>query len=120
MERSQSSVESSAAALRFRGFDGLRAIAALSVVVYHLSGADGRLLAHHYGRYLWLLNIGVPLFFIISGFLLYRPFVVARFDGRPRPSTREFLRRRVLRIVPGFWVALTIVCIVFNVSASPH
>jgi peptidoglycan/LPS O-acetylase OafA/YrhL len=108
------------AATRFGGFDGLRAIAALSVFVYHISVADLRPLEHHYGRYLTLLNIGVPLFFVISGFLLYRPYVVARFDDRPRPSTREFLRRRVLRIIPGFWVALTVLCVIFNVNGSPY
>jgi peptidoglycan/LPS O-acetylase OafA/YrhL len=104
---------------RFPGFDGLRAIAAVTVFVFHMFNADPRPVAHGYGRYLALLNIGVPLFFVISGFLLYRPFVIARFAGRSRPSTREFLRRRVLRIVPGFWIAFTVLCIVFNVSGSP-
>jgi peptidoglycan/LPS O-acetylase OafA/YrhL len=104
---------------RFAGFDGLRALAALSVFVFHMAYRDLRPLHHWYGRYLTLLDVGVPLFFVISGFLLYRPFVVARFDGAPRPSTREFWRRRILRIVPGFWVALTVVCIVFRVGAQP-
>ncbi len=97
---------------RFPGFDGLRAIAALSVLVYHtafLSHADqndtyGPLLAH--------LNIGVPIFFVISGFLLYRPWVAARMEGRKGPSIAGFARRRFLRIVPAYWVALTILGIV--------
>jgi peptidoglycan/LPS O-acetylase OafA/YrhL len=109
---------SRAAALRFPGFDGLRAIAACSVVVFHLSNRDLRPVAHDYGRYLTMMNFGVPLFFVISGFLLYRPFVAATFAGTARPATREFLRRRVLRVVPGFWVALTVLCILFNFNAS--
>jgi peptidoglycan/LPS O-acetylase OafA/YrhL len=106
-------------AQRFPAFDGLRAIAAVSVVVFHLTRADLRPLNHSYGRYLALLNVGVPLFFVISGFLLYRPFVLAYLTDSPRPATREFLRRRVLRIVPGFWVALTVQCIVFNLDGTP-
>jgi peptidoglycan/LPS O-acetylase OafA/YrhL len=104
---------------RFAGFDGLRALAALSVFVFHIATRDLRPLHHWYGRYLTLLDVGVPLFFLISGFLLYRPFVVARFDGAAVPSVREFWRRRILRIVPGFWVALTVICLVFRVGAEP-
>jgi peptidoglycan/LPS O-acetylase OafA/YrhL len=52
--------------------------------------------------------MGVAFFFVISGFLLYRPFLAARFAGRPGPRIRDYARRRVLRIVPAYWVALTI------------
>jgi peptidoglycan/LPS O-acetylase OafA/YrhL len=36
-----------------------------------------------------MMNFGVPLFFVISGFLLYRPFVAATFAGTalPRPAS---------------------------------
>ena len=73
---------------RFELFDGLRAIAALSVVLYHVGAigggnADGAL--RYVGR---CLAIGVPIFFAISGFLLYRPLVSARLRraGRSRAS----------------------------------
>ena len=53
--------------------------------------------------------MGVAFFFVISGFLLYRPFLAARFAGRrPPPRIRDYARRRVLRIVPAYWVALTV------------
>ena len=52
--------------------------------------------------------MGVAFFFVISGFLLYRPFLAARFAGRPGPRVRDYARRRVLRIVPAYWVALTV------------
>ena len=45
------------------------------------------------------------MFFLISGFLLYRPVAVAHLDGR-RLATRSFVRRRVLRIVPLYWFVL--------------
>lgn len=53
---------------------------------------------------------GVAVFFLISGFLLYRPFLTARRDGR-RHSLREFTFRRVVRIVPAYWVALTVLLV---------
>jgi peptidoglycan/LPS O-acetylase OafA/YrhL len=53
----------------------------------------------------------VGVFFALSGFLLYRPYLAARLAGRPQPSTRSFLRRRWLRILPAYWVALTVLAI---------
>lgn len=90
--------------------DGLRAIAALMVVGYHahppylLDGWvwDGAL----------QLNIGVTVFFVLSGFLLYRPFVAARMAGAPGPGVRPYLLRRGLRVLPGYWVALTVFALV--------
>jgi peptidoglycan/LPS O-acetylase OafA/YrhL len=96
---------------RFPLVDGLRAVAALSVLVTHtafLSGFNGRGLP---GQITSRLDIGVSLFFVISGFLLYRPFVAARFEGRPAPRVALYFRRRALRIVPAYWLALTVLAI---------
>jgi len=57
----------------------------------------------------------VALFFVISGFLLYRPFVAAHLAGRAGPGTRAFLGRRILRIVPAYWVTLFLLVYVFGV-----
>jgi peptidoglycan/LPS O-acetylase OafA/YrhL len=54
------------------------------------------------------LDLGVPVFFVISGFLLYRPFVAAQTLGAPQPSTGAYAWRRMLRIVPAYWLALTL------------
>ncbi len=63
---------------------------------------------------------GVAIFFLISGFLLYRPFLVARQRGRPY-SIPTFGRRRILRIVPAYWVALSIFLLLgFVTGISPH
>jgi peptidoglycan/LPS O-acetylase OafA/YrhL len=59
------------------------------------------------------MDAGVAVFFVISGFLLYRPFVAARMEGRPRPSVPRFFRRRALRILPAYWVALTVLSLSF-------
>lgn len=53
------------------------------------------------------MEIGVPIFFVLSGFLLYRPWVAARVQNRPVPSARRYFRRRVARIVPAYWIALS-------------
>ncbi len=49
----------------------------------------------------------MAIFFLISGFLLYRPFLVARRGDAPS-RVSAYARRRVLRIVPAYWAALTI------------
>ena len=59
-------------------------------------------------RYAQRLEVGVAIFFVISGFVLYRPFVAARLDGRPLPLLGRFAGRRALRIVPAYWLALTV------------
>jgi peptidoglycan/LPS O-acetylase OafA/YrhL len=93
---------------RFPLFDGLRAIAALSIVVTHCAAITGFNTGNPLGAYTARLNMGVAFFFVISGFLLYRPFLAARFAGRPVPRIRDYARRRVLRIVPAYWVALVV------------
>jgi peptidoglycan/LPS O-acetylase OafA/YrhL len=101
------------------GFDGLRAIAALLVVVVHVGAASGFTFRSSLGRYTSRGEIGVSVFFLISGFLLYRPFAAAAMAGRDGPKVRSYLVRRALRIVPLYWVAL-IVTYLFTGWASVH
>ncbi len=97
---------------RFALFDALRGIAVLSVIAFHVSSVTGALDAGRAGDALTILGPqALLLFFVISGFLLYRPFVAARARGAPPPSARRYGRRRVLRIVPAYWVALTVLAI---------
>ena len=58
------------------------------------------------------MDVGVAIFFVLSGFLLFRPFIVRCLAGRPQAKTSTFLRRRSLRVLPGYWFALTF-CVVF-------
>ena len=97
---------------RFPLLDSVRAIAALSVVVFHAAywsriTETGSAAAPFLSR----LDVGVTVFFVLSGFLLYRPFVRSRLLGGPRPAAAAYGWRRVLRIVPAYWVALTIIVI---------
>jgi peptidoglycan/LPS O-acetylase OafA/YrhL len=94
---------------RFELVDPLRAIAAIAVLGTHaafFAGAEypGSLLGHFTVR----LEVGVAIFFCISGFLLYRPFVVARQRAQAMPAVGAYAWRRFLRIVPAYWLALTL------------
>lgn len=102
---------------RFPCFDGLRAIAAGGVLLVHVALLTGFTARHGstWGPYFARAEMGVALFFLISGFLLYRPFVASAMDGRARPAIWPYLRRRALRIVPAYWVALTLLVVVFDV-----
>jgi peptidoglycan/LPS O-acetylase OafA/YrhL len=91
--------------------DSLRAIAALGVVLTHVFVFTGVVQHHWWGAVPANLSVGVSVFFVLSGFLLYRPFFNAELTGAPRPRLRDFARRRVLRIVPAYWVALTVLAI---------
>jgi len=93
---------------RFASLDGFRAIAALGVVVYHVAGYAGQTNADTVGaRFLNNLgNYGVAVFFLLSGFLLYRPFVMHWFRDEPAPDPIVYLRHRFLRILPAYWLAL--------------
>ena len=102
----------------FAGFDGLRAIAALGVLVCHV-GLQSGLGRPQHGAGPWLsrADVGVALFFVLSGFLLYRPFVAARIDGGPARGNRRYLRNRFLRIFPAYWLALTVLAVVVDTRA---
>jgi len=104
----------------FPALDGLRAIAAIVVVIYHTSNTvayfaeplnrsatDTRGVwagANILGRF---GNWGVSIFFVLSGFLLYRPFVASWLGGRSVGSLTTYIARRLTRIVPAYWVVLT-------------
>jgi peptidoglycan/LPS O-acetylase OafA/YrhL len=100
-----------APAVRLDALDGLRGLAALGVLVLHVwmfsYGDSGKppkgLLDFAIGE----LRLGVQLFFVLSGFLIFRPFVAAALDGARRaPSLGRYAIRRAARILPGYWLAL--------------
>ena len=95
----------------FELFDGLRAVAVLFVLCSHVAVAMGYTGTEWPGRITNRFSIGVTIFFVISGFLLYRPFVRARMSERSFPNVRRYALRRFLRIMPAYWVALTVLAI---------
>jgi peptidoglycan/LPS O-acetylase OafA/YrhL len=94
---------------RFPLVDSLRAVAAGSVLLLHTAGAADRLGPHALGaEYLQRLNVGVWIFFVISGFVLFRPFALSHLRGEPEPRAGVYAWRRAARIVPAYWVALAV------------
>jgi peptidoglycan/LPS O-acetylase OafA/YrhL len=103
---------------RLVGVEGLRAIAALSVLFGHVIAHGSP--SSHLGIFDdWLranLDSGLTLFFTLSGFLLYRPFAAAVLRGTKLPSARGYLRNRALRILPAYWVILLLVALVLGAA----
>jgi peptidoglycan/LPS O-acetylase OafA/YrhL len=94
---------------RFPLIDGLRAVAAIGVLITHSAISSGLVTTSATGyRYAQRLEVGVTIFFVISGFVLYRPFLLARVDAK------RYAWRRALRIVPAYWIALTVTAIVLG------
>lgn len=104
--------------------DGLRALAILLVVWHHL---------YRWGAGDWNIwkqpilrssadfgFIGVLLFFVLSGFLLFLPYARALVGGAPWPSTWSFYRRRALRILPVYFVALAVLALLVAVAHAMH
>lgn len=106
-------------ARRFPLVDALRALAALAVVGTHTAYFAGAYAGGTaLGPYAQRLESGVTLFFLISGFLLYRPFVAARAADAPAPATGPYAWRRALRIVPAYWTALAVTLVLVGTAGG--
>jgi peptidoglycan/LPS O-acetylase OafA/YrhL len=74
------------------------------VLALHVATQSGYLSTG--GAWAWLLSrgeIGVPVFFTLSGLLLYRPWVPSLLEGRSTPAAGRYLWKRALRILPAYW-----------------
>jgi peptidoglycan/LPS O-acetylase OafA/YrhL len=89
---------------------GLRGLAAFAVVCLHtfsLSGNPSSLPS----PLTWLFSMGgagVDVFFTLSAFLLTLPFVASEFESEPTPNLRVYAKRRLLRILPAYYVQIAI------------
>lgn len=106
---------------RLQGIQGLRALAAIGILTWHVwvhSAPEGK--SFDLGpveRYVIpQLALGVTLLFLLSGFLLYRPFAAAIIRGTERPSLARYLVNRFWRIFPAYWVILLVTVFVFQTS----
>jgi peptidoglycan/LPS O-acetylase OafA/YrhL len=95
---------------RLEALDGLRGLAALGVLVLHVWMFSYGDLHRPPKGFLDLvvgeLRLGVQVFFVLSGFLIFRPFVAAALDGTRGPRLGRYVIRRAARILPAYWAAL--------------
>jgi peptidoglycan/LPS O-acetylase OafA/YrhL len=103
---------------RNRVLDGYRAVAAVGVLTTHVAFQTGAVGAGTLGALAGRLDLGVALFFVLSGFVLYRPYARALLTAAPAPSLRRYLRHRGLRILPAYW--LVVVVVLATVDRAGH
>lgn len=101
--------------------EGYRAVAALMVLTTHVAFFTNAIGWPAFGPLLGRLDFGVPLFFVISGFVLFLPWVQSSLVGGPTTSVRRYLIRRWARIFPAYWLALAVAVAVVpaNLQAGP-
>lgn len=85
--------------------EAYRAGAAVLVLLTHVGFASGAGLRGPWAGWLARGDAGVPVFFILSGFLLMRPWVLADRGAGPAVRTAPYLWRRAVRLVPAYVVA---------------
>lgn len=88
---------------RFEPLDALRGIAALIVVLFHYTAQYRNFYGHAFSEQLDFKygHYGVPLFFIISGFVIFMTVNKVK-------STPEFIYKRFIRLYPTFWICMII------------
>ncbi len=93
--------------------DGVRAIACLSVITFHVSGDAHIWEMSGLGQLAVAIAMagdsGVTLFFVLSGFLLFLPYAKSLLYGGEWPAMRQFYLRRAIRIIPAYYVSLFLI-----------
>ncbi len=96
--------------------DALRALAVLAVLTTHVAFQTGTTVHSSLGPLYARLDVGVAIFFVLSGYLLGRPFVSA---ADPHgPPLRPYAWRRFLRIVPAYVVVVAVAMLALPENAG--
>jgi len=103
--------------VNFKNIQGLRAVAVCFVLVAHIYGLFDKVVprSHALDVLMALGHSGVDLFFVISGFIMIS---VHWSNFGDRGITRTFLTKRIVRIVPLYWLATLTIAAVFAIA--PH
>ncbi len=99
----------------FPVLDTLRAVGALAVLTTHVAFQSGDYVRHGIvGSLLSRLDVGVAIFFVLSGFLLSRPYLARALVGERHPPTGRFYWKRFVRIFPVYLVTVVIASVVLR------
>src|ERR1700704_1603525 len=110
----QGGLEQVAGVDRVASLTGIRAVAAFLVVGTHAAYTTGKYTHGYWGLVGARMEIGVPMFFVLSGFLLFRPWVKSAATGVPWPSVSRYARHRVRRIMPAYVVTVLIASLLYH------
>lgn len=96
---------------RAQALDVIRALAALAVLTYHvwlyrLPNPNAPKRDGWFDFSLFELRVGLIVFFVLSGYLLYRPLVDHWQSAPRRVGLKRYYWRRVARIVPAYYLAI--------------
>jgi peptidoglycan/LPS O-acetylase OafA/YrhL len=117
----QGGLESVSKAERVASLTGIRAVAALLVMLTHAAYTTGNYTHGYVGLMYSRMEIGVPIFFVLSGFLLFGPWVKALASGGPSPSVRRYAWHRVRRIMPAYTVTVIAAYLLYHFrTAGPN
>jgi peptidoglycan/LPS O-acetylase OafA/YrhL len=99
---------------RVPSLTGVRALAAMLVVGTHAAYTTGKYTHGFAGLVYSRMEIGVPIFFVLSGYLLFGPWVKAAAGGAPAPSVRRYAWHRVRRIMPAYVVTVLVAYAIYH------
>jgi peptidoglycan/LPS O-acetylase OafA/YrhL len=106
---------------RVASLTGIRAVAAILVMLTHAAYTTGKYTHGYVGLIYSRMEIGVPIFFVLSGFLLFSPWVRAAVAGNPPPSLRRYAWHRVRRIMPAYVVTVLAAYLIYHFrTAGPN
>ena len=91
---------------RLAVFDALRAVAAIAIVALHVTSATGAVSATSLGRYFARLDVGVTIFFVISGFIV--PYSMMR-GGYTIAAWPTFMVKRLVRLEPPYLASILLI-----------
>jgi peptidoglycan/LPS O-acetylase OafA/YrhL len=93
---------------RYPELTSIRALAAGAVLATHAAYWTGHYVRGDYTLVFARLDFGVALFFVLSGFLLFRSWVAALNNRSAPPSVPRYFRHRAHRILPAYWIAVLV------------
>lgn len=120
-ELDQGGLEAVSTVDRVASLTGVRALAALLVVATHAAYTTGKYTHGYAGLVYSRMEIGVPIFFVLSGYLLFGPWVQAAASGSAAPSVRRYAWHRVRRIMPAYVVTVLVAYLIYHFrTAGPN
>jgi len=120
-EVDQGGLEAVSGVDRVASLTGVRAVAALLVLGTHAAYTTGKYTHGFVGLVYSRMEIGVPIFFALSGYLLFGPWVRAAAGGRQSPPLGRYAWHRVRRIMPAYVVTVLLAYLIYHFrTAGPN